>query len=388
MAFGWCSGLETGNLVADSIHTTPQTGSVAIESSIVRSGGFSVKATPASGATGYWIRDTGASGGYLRFYVRFTSLVATTTRTFFGQAAGTVVGLKIKSDGAVEFYRGVTLIGTSTVKLTDTAKWYCIEVRGASAVLNDVMLRIDGSNQVLATGTLAASSILPAFGSTDTVADTFTAYYDDICYNTTQFPGPGKVELLLPASDNTINGWTGGNGGTTSVFDGCNNTPPAGVASANETDLTNIESGANSATDNCDLNAETYAAKGINSYDTVNGVHTIIRHGEDIATGTKAGAVSVLSNPNQGGETTFNYGNDSGAHGIEVGNWETAFGAAIDAPTVDVTVAPVLRAGKRTATNRTVCVDLLGLYVDYTPGTPPAIPVNFRKVRTNVLLRR
>jgi hypothetical protein len=80
----------------------------------------------------------------------------------------------------------------------------------------------------------------------------------------------------------------------------------------------------------------------------------------------------IVSNPTQVGEDAFTYGNDVGAHGAEVGNWGKDLGTVQASPSVTLGTSPVLRVGKRTATTRVVCVDGMGIYVEYTPPAAAA----------------
>src|SRR3990167_1916433 len=162
-------------------------------------------------------------------------------------------------------------------------------------------------------------------GAKDTVAATYTAYFDDWAQDNAALPGAGAVVILKPASINAANGWVEGDGaGTAGIPGALATTPPPGVASASETSATNAESPTNSATDNLDLNLTDYTTAGVTG--TVNAVRALVRHGEDIATTSKSGAVLIVSNPTQASEDTFTYGADAGAHSGEAGNWKTALG--------------------------------------------------------------
>ena len=358
-------GFESGALVVETA-TASVTGSAAIESSIVRTGSYSLKATPASGAAGYWRALTSEfTGTHIRFYLRITTLPSA-TRLVHAQAANEY-GVQVNSSGNLILLKDDgTAVGTSTVALTDTTKWYRIEVQnqGTSGTLE---LKVDGTVEVTGSNSAgAAGGMPPYFGAADTVAATYTAYYDDITVDDAAYPGAGAVLMLLPASINAANGWVEGDGaGTAGIVGALSTRPPPGLASANETSATNAESPTNSATDNLDLNLTDYTTAGVSG--TVNAVQALVRHGEDITTTSKSGAVLIVSNPTQASENTFTFGADAGAHGGEPGNWKTALGTVQDSPSVVLATQPVLRVGKRTATTRVVCVDFMGLYVDYSP---------------------
>lgn len=378
---GMC-GFETGALVAEGGVVTGA--GVTIESSTVRTGSYSMKVVAGSGVNNSIDLDSSGLGplggaGQVGFYILVAARPATTARVIFGAIVAGVMNLRLNADGTLTLFQNTTSIGSSTVALTDTTRWYQIIVT-TRAVTSSPLLIVDGNTEV--SGTIAGVTSDAVFGAADTVADTYTAYYDDLVSDgLTALSGQWRVTLLIPTSLNAANGWVEGDGaGTANMAAAVATRPPPGLASANETNATNIESATNSASDNCDMNMTTYAAAGLYAGDVVNAVRGLVRHGEDIATNTKAGAVTIVSNPAQSGEDAFNFGDDAGAHGAEVGNWKTKRATIQLTPSVTLTTAPVLRVGKRTATTRVVCVDFMGIYVDYTPGSRyPANP-NSRRV--------
>jgi hypothetical protein len=151
-----------------------------------------------------------------------------------------------------------------------------------------------------------------------------------------------------------------------------NNTPPVGLAAASATNASQIENPTSSATDNCDFNMQSYLVAGVPAGSTIYGVRSIVAHGEEIATGTKAGSVQILSNPAQGAESAFNYGNDAGAEGTYPTTWAVAADVEVSGSGVALGTQPVVRIGKRTATTRVVSVCFVGLYIDYY--SPKSIP--------------
>jgi hypothetical protein len=376
------TGFETGSLSAEPRSTfsvaPAVVGAATIESGAgnVRTGTYSLKVAPASGAAGYWDQATGSfqSQGFLRVYVKVTVLPAT-ARNFIGSRVSAETALNLNPDGSLELFNNAVSAGSSSTLLTDTARWYRVELKVDNAG-NTQELLIDGVSQV--TDTYTNPAVRMRYGATDTVAATYTAYFDDISFDGAAYPGAGSVVLLRATSLNAAGGWVEGDGAGTAGMAGAVSTrPPAGVASASETSATNIESPTNSATDNCDMNMTTYTAAGVASGDTINALLAFVRHGEDIATSTKTGALKIVSNPDSGTETTFTYGDDVGAHGAEVGNWRTTGGVTestiVSSPSVTLGTSPVMRVGKRTATTRVVCVDFMGIYVDYTPASA-AVP--------------
>lgn len=373
-------GFETGDLRTESPGAT--SGSVAIESSIVRTGGKSAKVTPASGAAGWVlpmqnisINGNNQSKGY-RVCVRVTSLPSA-TRVFWGNSVSGVsrVRVRLKSTGALEILDGAgTLLGTSTTTLTDTARWYVVETLVSASLASGPYLwslRIDGSEEVSAASTSDINSVGMTFqlGSDDTVAATYTAYFDDLASDDAGYPGDGRVVHLLPTSDNTRTNWTAGAGGTTSLFDAVNNVPPAGLASASETNTSNIESASSTGTATYIANTATYQSAGIRPWDKILAAGPIIRHGEDIATGTKTGSFQA-TNPTVSAQT-FTFGNDAGAHAGEIAStWLTEL-KLTDSPSVTYTTVPTVQVTKTDTGTRTACVDYMAMQVEYLPGHSP-----------------
>lgn len=383
------NGFELGHLYAEAVASgavAPVVGSVALETTIIRTGTYSLKLTPASGATGYWngrTSTTAADTDYLRFYVRVTSLPAT-ARVLAGVVAAT--RLMLNPSGTL------TLFGTpnsvvSSVALTDTTKWYRIDIKALLAGgAGSLALSIDGVSQ--GSTDSGGSAIGLRFGADDTVAATYTAYIDDVRYDSTDIRGAGQAVLLLPVSDNANTNWTAGAGGTTNLWSAVDNIPPAGLASASESATSNIESASSTGTANYVANLKTYTNAGIGAADTLNEVYPRLRHGEDIATGTKTGSYELTANPVIASQT-FTFGADGGAHAAD-GNsvlWLTHGGTSTRAPAVTLGSSPTMKVIKTDTTTRVGCVDFMGMYVDYTPAAPHSLVVDTRRVTRNVLLR-
>lgn len=381
------SGFELGSLAVEGLVLAQGTNS-AIVSTTKRTGTYSLK-IPSATSVGESVQfpyTATANTIFVRVAVNVETLpsVGNVRHLFMvGGATAQACICRVNSSGQIGlwYWNGSSFIQVAwTTGTITTGQWYVIEMK----VKMDATA---GFRELKALGeTLGGSVTWPStentmnltLGSHNVQAGAITAYYDDVAVNDDQgsnqngYPGDGRALLLHPASDNADGSWRLGGGTTGGDLSAPLRTlPPPGVASANETDSTNIESAANSATDNYDSNLQSYTTGGIVSGDTINLVQALVRHGEDIATSTKAGAVKIVSNPAQTGEDSFTFGNDQGAHGLDdpdngVGLWVTTLGTIQYAPSVTLGTAPVLRVGKRTATTRVVCVDALGLYVDYT----------------------
>ena len=260
-----------------------------------------------------------------------------------------------------------THIGSGSPALSlDT--WYCVEMKyiytgGA------VEARLDGTAFGSGTATASGASYWAWVGdpanalSQDQLFDNLIVNDDQGSYEN-GYPGAQLLAFLWPVSDNNRGGWVAGGGGTANLYDAINNAPPVGAST--ETNTSAIKNTVSSASDNADFNMTDYLTAGIGAGDTITVIQALIRHGEHAATGTKSGAIKIVSNPTQTGEDTFTYGNNTGANGAEIGHWWTKYGAPQYSPSVTKGTQPVARAGKRTATTSQVCVDALGMLVSYT----------------------
>ncbi len=388
MARQLIAGFETGSLTSDGTVT----GSPSLESSIVRSGAFSVKIDPASGATERWLSsEPGFAPGWVRFYIRVTALPvgSLTPRGIFGRSAAGAFYLLLKSDGTLRFDYDFATIGTSTTALTDTTRWYRVELRVSTGTSVPV-LRIDGTDEV--TGTIGGTpnSQPDYIGCSDTVADTYTAYFDDIVWDNADFPGAGAVVMLKPTADSA--GGTGWRLGTNAALGGngfaaVDNTPPVGVADlAVGSDPKQIRNATSNANDSFDATMTTYSAAGVPAGATVNAVQPIIWTAAPVTTSAKQGTVGVVSNP-----AITNVALESGGtfySGVNAGTWPTGWkqshGTMTAGPSVTLGTAPVMRITQVTSSTRIAMVCFMGIYVDYTPAVAGAT-VPWRNPMTQLL---
>lgn len=344
------------------------------DTSIKRTGPASLKCVASSGANNTYNTNL-PSSAYQRFYVRFTALPSATRRVFYGITGAPGVSLQINPNGTVAYYQSVVLIGTSTIALTDTARWYCIEMRGADGT-NVPVLLIDGNVQVV--GSPSTWTLQTNLGGNDTVADTYTCYFADFVGDDAALPGCGAVVLLLPISDSARAAlWVAGSNATTAttnLWEGVNNTPPVGTATSNAvTAAISHEGGAGGSTDDYDANMTSYSNAGIPTGSTINAVQALIVNGEDIATGAKLLTFSVKSNPAQGAfESNQSVG--TGAVGTFPSLWSTRRGTIISTPSVTLGTSPVMTVRRpETASRRADCC-LMGMWVDFSP--PPVFALS------------
>jgi hypothetical protein len=290
-------------------------------------------------------------------------------RIFASALSAGVIHAKLTTTGAIAVYLNTTLVGTSTTVLS-TGTWYWIGLRQVTGT-SVAFLQINGVDEV--TGTATVTATVARVGFSNSEASAVDAYFDDIIIDDATFLAPSKVALLVPISDNArATLWTGGVGGTTSLFDAVNNTPPIGTAT--ETDLTQIEhaGGAAGTTDAYDANMTTYSTAGINSGDTVLAVQLFAAHGEDIATGAKLLAFSVVSNPAIASSGNVTAGDATPtALGTYPTEWGITYGTLTTSPSVTLGTSPVMRSLRPETASRVASVCFMGMNVAWTPAAVP-----------------
>ena len=362
MAVTYATGFEGQ---AGSIDNLTLSGTASYNTSIVRTGAASVRCNPASGANGRPAVIAG-SGDFIHFGL-YVATLPSVSRIIVNVQAANTMHVKLTTTGTLEVYNNTTLVGTSSAAFS-SAGWHWVGVRQSTGT-SVVYLQIDGVDEVTSTQTFTNTNWSIGFQSSE--ASAVDVYFDDVIAESAGFLASSKVDIALPISDNTVTGVTDNNGVTTNIFQCVDNTPPAGVASANE--AANPKAGMHfPASTTCDYlaNLETYTTLGIGASDTVLSVQSIVRHGEDIATGTKnLQNVGALTNPTVGG-SSVTAGSDGGAHGAETGLWVTTRGTLTTSPSVTLGTSPTIRTS-RTSESRVACVDFMGMIVAWTPA--PAV---------------
>lgn len=359
-----------------------------------RTGSFGIQCAAAASPDSHaQLLFTGTVGRtyYARAYVNFQSFPGSDCWVVYIGAGSMlpIFGLVVTSGGIARAYRGfsagsqsVAQVGSDGPTLS-TGTWYRVEVSLNCGVgsIDSGELRIDGvtvasaSSQNWQDGVTGGMQVgyLPLSGNV-----TATLYTDDWAYNDDQgasqntWPGAGNVVNLFPISDNArATLWTAGAGGTTNLWDAVDNTPPAGLASASETNTSNIEHGGGAAgtTDAYDANMTSYTSAGVAADSTVNVVSFIEVDGEDITTGSKLLKFEVLSNPTIASPGNVTAGDGAGAHGAYGGLWAIRTNQGITyAPSVTLGTSPVMRVTRPETASRVACVCFMSMVVDYTPA--------------------
>lgn len=342
-----------------------------------------------------------------RVYVRTSGSPASVTEVIFvDDSSLNGFGVRLQTDRTLRL-ASRTLSGgwvdqgsASAVLAVDT--WYRVElsVNHAAAGNDSAEFRLDGTQ--IATASVAVSAGAPnrvfigQSGSPSVNVDQDDyACNDDQGANQNSWPGEGKVVLLYPIGDSQSGTWVGaGTGDELNLSDAMDNRPPTGQGNATATDAdqneTNDSSGDNTS-DELRVSLLDYTMAGIGPRDAITVVHPLVCHGEQVNTGTKTGKFGLVSNPantNGGGETSFTYGDNSGAvvswgSSDTSGTWRNLQGAPVYDPFPVLGNAPVIAIRKTDTGTRWVVTCEIGAYVEYIPtkSFPP-----FR--RTNPLIYR
>jgi len=388
------SGFEWKALAVDTDFTSPDGGKfqagLTVETSIVRSGAASAKASLGSNTSGIGQRFdiVGTSVG-LTYFTRFGFYVG--SRTAIAQAdhifrctdasGNDLLNMAFSpSASTIGMYYGTgrTQIGATTS--LSTGQWYVIEasvcITSGAGADDYIAYRVNGAlvdKQTVTIGTAAPNRFMFGLINGLGVGGAATVYYDDVAVNDDvgayekSWPGPNrKIVLLTPFNDNARGGWTGGSGGTSNLAQGVDNLPPVGATDPG-TDASQIRNAVSSATDNYDVNMNTFGLAGLISSDIVNYVRWWINHGTASATTPPTRHGQLIGNPAESAEQAM--ATPSAAVGAYPSNWIWDSGTHMYNPTVVISgTPPVLRVGKRTASTFVVDVDAMGIYAEYTPG--------------------
>jgi hypothetical protein len=372
-------GFESGSLVAEGF-TASNTYIAAATGASVRTGTYALHAFPPMSVSAWANLSYAASSlVFLRFYFRIAAIPpATSQRTvayILSVGDGMWINAKVEDTGKMALYRNDSEFLVRTTGVVTPGVWTKIEMKvqfSTTAAIHEMKALGETLLHTGADTTTANSYALWVGLGPASVSPPSDVWWDDLAINDATgaaqntYPGEGKILLLKPTSDNSLGSWKTGNGLTTNLWAACDNTPPIGAST--ETATSNIAHSANLVSTYV-ANCQSYSAAGLAGSDVVNLTRAFLRHGEDVATGTKAGLVSITANPADGAQVAFNFGLDAGAHGAEPGLWKTTLGNITYSPAVVLSTSPRVAVVNNTASTRKSCVDLMGVIVDYTPGT-------------------
>ncbi len=339
-----------------------------------------------NGQSGYFQHGASQSGNlvkdrtyYYRFYVSFEQAPSVNWWTFFHLLS--IIRLQMDTDRTVRLYNTGTsaAIGSASSALALNTK-HRIEIAlnvNTTAASSTISLKINGTtvvnNVTTNIGSVPSYFVLgdylglsPFTGGNGVWFGAMALNDDQGAYENT-WVGDTTFSVLLPASDNTRTGWTAGAGATTSLYDALNNRPPTG--SGTPTDAAQIKNVNSNATDNLDLNMQTYTAGSVPTGNSVRLVQPFAQVAFADTT-TRSLALDVIFNPASAGEVAGNPKNAAGAAAsASPTNWRTIVGPVVYLPNVTRGSAPIVRIGRRDATAGTMYADFVGLLVETGPVT-------------------
>jgi hypothetical protein len=209
----WTTGMEHGSNSTGLLGSVAATGggSITADTSVVRSGSYSLKLAKVNGGQ-TWINKGGIGSPSTvagRVAIRFESLPATDISEVVSVAFSGFrgyVGYSSSSQKLLARFQGGT---TGTAATTVAAgQWYVIDfLVNATANPNTLDWRIDGVGQPQATrASGAATATMLSFGSSLST-EVFTTYYDDMVFTSSaaDYPiGDGHVLGLVPNGVGTV----------------------------------------------------------------------------------------------------------------------------------------------------------------------------------------
>jgi hypothetical protein len=365
-----------------------RSGGVEIDTAVPRSGLACAKAV--SGSTNYaqlTLTPTLPRTYYYRVPFRISALPGSTAAICrLHDSTGTLLELTVSPAGKLEMWNAVAAahLAGEAAPTIEPNRWYVAAIlcKVPTEGKGKVSWRLDGT-------TIAAEQEMSLRNSGVTVlragninGGAFNVFTDDWAVNDDQgetensWPGnTRKVVMAKPVADKARTGWTGGGGGTANLFEALNNTPPQGAALGSAADATQIKDGNNNSTDAVEVRMGAYNASlaaggcGLIPPDEVKLVTVLVRGGQDSATSRTIG-VTVVSNPAIAEKTGST---NSEAAAAETAGWRTVPGitsaAIVYNPAIAQGEGAVVKIRKGTTTTDALMVDMLGLLVEYEPGT-------------------
>jgi len=387
----WSSGFELQSATTGVEWSGTTVGSPAIDTTTKRSGAASMRCNPSPAATAYvvnkYIGNNALADIFVRFYLNISTAPSAITQIAFlndSAQGGSTLSIKLNTNRTLELWNeGGTPaqvdVDSSALSL---ATWYRIELAydWTGADQNTVTAYID--NVQFATGTnLGGTSDNPNTLQLGVrTAVTADLYFDDVAVNDasgtstqTGLPGTGSIVHLWPDSDGDY--YTMGSSTPDSQ-------PSWSVVDENPTpnDATDYW-GLLANNDILDVNTQSSASAGINSYDNITLVQVGVRHALAVA-GSSAVNLRVES------QTTGTVA--SGSSFAPAATWQTN-GVGSNIPTgykltsytdpqdihgVDPWTPALLDTmqigAKATDANPDVWISTLWALVEYVPGTPPS----------------
>ncbi len=232
MARLFTEGFEMNTTTTGLMGWGTQGGTWAIESTIKRSGNYSMKGTGTGGA---WRQESIMSTSahkYLRAYVRFGAFPAGLTSFLLGHISTQAqAAIRINSDGTLELWNmeDNVQVGSDSSALS-VDQWYKIELEIDNTTLSATVLsaRIDEVE-------FASGTVNHAYGCDTLVINNAVVnniYFDDIAINDTSgsfetsWPGEGGIIQLWPNANGDNSDWGGSDGDSTDNYALVDENPP------------------------------------------------------------------------------------------------------------------------------------------------------------------
>jgi hypothetical protein len=200
----WMTGLEHGFVSASGggqfSSINPGLGTIAADSSVKRSGGYSLQIADSSvlGASNAQFAVSGSTV-VARFGIRLASVSGSVSLAFITAGTNLVFGY---SGGKFELTSGSTTVVSTTNVSTGT--WYFIDLRASFAANpNTADWKINGVAQTSLSSAVASSTASAIGWGSTSILQTYTANYDDILVslNSSDYPfGDGKILRLGPVA--------------------------------------------------------------------------------------------------------------------------------------------------------------------------------------------
>jgi hypothetical protein len=211
---GLTSGFESGRFPWASDGLFPQGSGLSIDGTVARTGGYSVRLSPAAAASNLvWFMIPAQATVVVRFALRMNTLPGANVAQLASMAAGggataelRYVSASQKLALAIKGATGGTPVVATASSTVTAGAWHLVEIRYAVGTTTHAAdWQIDETTQPGVTVAGTATTSNQAYLGTLTT-DTFTAYYDDvlISFNGAQYPhGDGRVYRLLPSGMGT-----------------------------------------------------------------------------------------------------------------------------------------------------------------------------------------
>jgi len=219
----YSSGFELNSVANGVEFAVPGPTGLSISSSVVRSGSYSLRQNSlTAGYIGHqWLAANADAHVFIRFYFRVAALPSMTARVLdiVDTSGATRASLRLTSTGTLQLFNAAAQVGPDSWALVKDL-WHCVEMEFQS--LNDagydvLQARLDGTPFAASLKETLGKVARFRLGNTVTITgSTPDFYFDDVAINDqngvgeNEFPGPGKIVVLMPnAAGDSASGESG-----------------------------------------------------------------------------------------------------------------------------------------------------------------------------------